>query len=168
MGKVTYENLFSESRTNVVNLISANVSDPIISSAESRKWIYSRIPDTKAADFKGYPFIVVGPTNIDIEKEETSGDGKHKFITFDISLEVMSSDRGYGVNDGLGLSQIDSISNSIIKTFLNVTNRNSLALNSMEFIEPDTGPVETINQNNELVYRRVITLMFRSRMALSA
>ncbi|KKM25258.1 hypothetical protein LCGC14_1596790 [marine sediment metagenome] len=61
--QVTYTNLFSESRANVIALItSTNVPDPIISSAEYRKWIYSREPDVKASDFKGYPYIIVNPS----------------------------------------------------------------------------------------------------------
>ena len=169
MAQVTYTNLFSEPRNLIVALItSSNVPDPTISSAEYRKWIYSREPDVKASDFKGYPFLIVGPTDTDTERENGSGDGKHKFVNFRIGTEIRTSDRGFGETDGKGLSHIDSISNSFIKTFSNVTNRNSLALNSMEFIEVLTDTVETLVENNELIYRRVITLSFRSRLAISA
>lgn len=169
VNKVTYTNLFSEPRNNVVALItSSNVPDPTVSSAEFRKWIYSRTPDVKSSDFKGYPYLIINSTDTDIEKEEGSGDGKRKFVNFTIDIEVKTSDRGYGGNDGKGLTHMDTISNNLIKTFLNVSNRNSLALNSMEFIEPITGTVEVTNENNELIYRRVITLVFRSRMAISA
>ncbi len=167
--KVIYSNLFSAPRDNVVELLSvSNVPDPTISAAEYRKWIYSREPDIKSVDFKGYPLLIVGDVEVDVEREETSGDGKHKFVNFEIVVEVRTSDRGYGEKDGKGLSQMASISNDIFETFLKNSNRNSLALNSMEFIEPTTTSVERITVGDELVYRRVITLAFRSRMAISS
>ena len=167
--KVTYENLFSAPRDNVVELLnSTNVPRPETSSAEFKKWIYSREPDTKAADFKGYPILIVGDVEVDTEKEETSGNGKHKFVNFIIMVEVRTSDRGYGSSDGQGLTHMSSISNNIMKTFLNTSNRNTLALNSMEYAEPVTGSVERITVANELLSRRIISLSFRSRMPISS
>ena len=167
--QVTYKNLFSESRSNVVALIiPRNVSDPTISTAEFRKWIYSREPDVKASDFKGYPYIIVHPCDLDIEKELGSLDGKSKFVYWDIEIEIITSDRGYGENDGKGLSNIDTISNNLIKTFMNITNRKTLGTNSMKFINPITTAVGTEVMHNELVYRRSIILSFKSRIPVSA
>lgn len=169
MAKVTYTNLFSEPRNLVIALItSSNVTDPTVSSSEYRKWIYSRPPDVKSTDFKGYPFIIVGPVEIDTEKADGSGDGKHKFVNFEMDVEIRTSDRGFNERDGKGLSDVDTISNGIIQTFSNVSNRNSLALNSLEFIEILTDSVEILRESNELIYRRVVTLSFRSRLAISA
>ena len=169
MAQVTYSNLFSESRARVVALMtSTNVVDPIISSAEYRKWIYSREPDVKNLNFKGYPFLIVHPVDVDLERERTSADGKHKFINFNIEIEIFTSDRGHGENDGKGLTYIDAISNDVLETFLNVSNRNSLLLNGLQMIEPITESVETIPKHNELVYRRSITLQFRGRLKISA
>jgi len=167
--QVTYENLFSESRNNVVALItSTNVPDPTVSSAEFRKWVYSREPDVKASDFKGYPFIIVHPCDLDIEKELGSLDGKSKFVYWDIEIEIITSDRGYGENDGKGLSNIDTISNNLIKTFMNITNRKTLGTNSMKFVNPTTTAVGTEVMHNELVYRRSIILSFKSRIKISS
>ena len=169
MAVVTYTNLFSEPRVRVVALItSSNVPDPTISSSEFRKWVYSREPDVKSSNFKGYPFLIVGGTDVDTEREDGSGDGKHKFVNFSIRTEIRTSDRGFGEADGQGLSQMDTISNSFIQTFSNTTNRNTLALNALEFIEIETDTVESLIEKNELIYRRVITLSFRSRLAISA
>ena len=79
MAKVTYSNLFSESRNNVVTIVKSDVSDPTTSPSEYRKWIYSREPDTKSSDFSGYPFIIVHNSEVDFEREDSSGDGKKKF-----------------------------------------------------------------------------------------
>ena len=166
--KVTYANLLSESRNNVVDIISANVSDPISSASEYRKWIYSRMPDVKDAAFKGYPLIIVEPSGIDIESEDSSGDGKHKFVSWTINIEVRTSDRGYGSADGQGLIQIDTISDSIMQQFLSMTHRNTLGANSMKFSAPTTEPVLTITEQNELIYRRIIGLRFRNLIPISA
>jgi len=166
--RVDYTKLFSEARNNVVALItSTNVADPTISSAEFRKWIYSREPDVKSSDFKGYPFLIVHPSNVDVG-EGGSLDGKKKMIYWDIEIEVVTSDRGYGSNDAQGLSHIGSISNDLIKTFLDMTNRTTLSNNSMKFVRPVTTPVITSGIANELVYRRSMMLSFKTRMAVSA
>ncbi len=167
--QVTYTNLFSESRNNVLALItSSNVPDPTLSTAEFRKWIYSREPDTKAADFKGYPFIVVNPVDLDIEKEGGSVDRKSKFVFWDIEIEITTSDRGYGESDGKGLTHMDAISNDLVKTFMDVTNRNTLSNNSMKFVNPTTTAVGTEVIGDELVYNRSIMISFKSRIQVSA
>ena len=167
--QVTYENLFSESRANVVALItSTNVPDPTLSSAEFRKWIYSREPDVKSSDFKGYPYIIINPCDLDIESENGSLDGKSKFVYWDIEVEIVTSDRGYGEKDGKGLTHMDSISNSLIQTFMNITNRKTLSTNSMKFVNPTTTAVGTEVIDNELVYRRSMILSFKSKIQVSA
>lgn len=169
--QVTYQNLFSESRNNVIALItSTNVPDPTLSSAEFRKWIYSREPDVKSTDFKGYPYLIVHPCDLDIEGEEGKGslDGKSKFVYWDIEIEVITSDRGYGETDGKGLTHMDTISNNLIKTFMNKTNRDTLSNNSMKFVNPTTTSVGTEVIANELVYRRSIMIAFKSKIKVSA
>lgn len=165
---VTYEKLFSESRNNVVELITANVSDPISSSGQYRKWIYSRVPDIKSEDFKGYPFIVVQNSNVIPDGDNQSGDGKHRVVYFDIIVEIYTSDRGYGSKDGLGSSQIDSISDELISVFLNKTHRETLINNRMSMSKPTTDEVEVIPLKNELIYTRTINLSFGNRMVVSA
>lgn len=167
--QVTYENLFSESRNNVVALVtSSNVPDPTLSSAEYRKWIYSREPDAKSSEFTGYPYIIIHPCDLDIERERSSVDGRSKFVNWDIEIEIVTSDRGYGEGDGQGLTNMDTISNSIIKTFMNITNRNTLSTNSMKFVNPTTTAVGTEVMENELVYRRSVIISFSSRIQVSA
>jgi hypothetical protein len=166
--QVTYENLFSESRNNVVALITfANIPDPTISSGEYRKWIYSREPDVKANDFSGYPYLIINPADVDIDQNKGSLDMKSKEVSWDIEIEIVTSDRGYGANDGKGLTNMDSISNAILKTFMNKTNRITLSNNSMKFTNPTTTSVGTEVIDNELVYRRSVMLGFKSRIHVS-
>lgn len=169
--QVTYTNLFSESRNNVVALITVgNVPDPNISSAESRKWIYSREPDVKANDFKGYPYIVVHHADTDIEMEKGKGslDGKSKSVFWEILVDIVTSDRGYGEKNGQGSTQMETISNNLIKTFNDITNRNTLSNNSMKFCRPTTTSVVPEVRENELVFVRSILLAFESRIKVSA
>ncbi len=169
MAQVTYQNLFSESRNNVVALMtSKNIPDPISSSAEFRKWIYSREPDVKSIGFKGYPYIIVNPSDLDIEREGGSLDMKSKFVFWDIEIEIITSDRGYGENDGKGLTYMDTISDSLIKTFMDKDNRVILSNNSMKFVNPTTTSVGTEVIEDELVYRRSILISFKSRIQVSA
>ncbi|MHA1168262.1 MAG: hypothetical protein ACTSRU_10610 [Candidatus Hodarchaeales archaeon] len=167
--QVTYQNLFSESRENVVALMtSKNVPHPTLSAAEAHKWIYSRDPDVKSSGFKGYPFLVVHPVDVDIEKEKGSVDMKSKFVFWDIEVEIATSERGYGEADGKGLSHMDAISNNLLKTFLDKTNRITLSNNSMKFGNVTTTAVGTEVTANELTYRRSIMLSFKSRIQVSA
>ncbi len=144
--------------------------DPTISSAEFRKWIYSREPDVKASDFKGYPYITVYHSNVDVETEKGKGslDGKSKPLFWDIEIEIVTSDRGYGEKDGQGATQIDTISNNFIKTFNNITNRKTLSNNSLKFCRPTTTSVVSEVRDNELVFVRSILLSFESRIQVSA
>ena len=169
MARVTYENLFSESRNNVVTLISnvSNVPDPVSSAAEVRKRIYSREPDLKASNFAGFPFIIINPADVDIE-EGGSLDMKSKFVAWDIEIEIVASDRGYGEEDGKGLSHIDTITNNVMKTLLNKTNRLTLSSNALKFLRPITTGVTTETMADTLIYRRSIMLSFRSRIQVSA
>ncbi len=161
MTKVSSTNLISEPRNNVVTLISnsSNVSDPVSSSAEFRKWIYSRDPDIKTNDFAGYPFIVIGPSRID-----TSGssnlDSSKRFVNWTIDIEVVSSDRGYGKNDGNGLTHNDAITDDILQTLLDVTNRQTLISQGMAFGKPVVSDVLIEPLKQELTYRRIITVPF--------
>lgn len=166
--QVTYTNLISESRNNVVDIISKNVSDPISSASEYRKWIYSRMPDVKDARFKGYPLIIVESSAVDIQSEDSSGDGKHKFVSWSINVEIRTSDRGYGSADGNGLIYMDSITDSVMQQFLSMNNRNTLAENGLKFSTPIAQSVLTSPEQNELIYRRVISIEFRNLIPISA
>jgi len=169
MAKITYANIFSEARTNVLNLISdsSNVADPLMVSGQFRKWIYSRDPDSKATDFRGYPIIILRPARFDPE-EMGSLDGKRRFVAWEIDIEIVTSDRGYGSSDGQGLSHMDAISNDVVETFLDLTNRQTLKGFGMSFSDPTVSDVGTEEYQDELIYRRVITLSFRDRLIISA
>ena len=167
--QVTYSKLFSESRANIVALVddTSNVADPNATSSEHRKFVYSREPDIKAIDFAGFPYMIVHPTDVDIG-EGGSLDGKIKPVEWFIECEIVTSDRGYGKKDGQGLTNMDAISDDVMETLNNMTNRTTLSDNSMKFSRPETTAVTTDVLQNELVYRRSIMLPFKSRIAVSS
>jgi hypothetical protein len=144
-----------------------NVPDPISISTEFRKWIYSRVPDVKASDFKGYPFIVINPAQFDAQVGG-SMNGKSKFVSWEIEIEIFASDRGYGSADGQGLSHIDAITDDIIKTLLDMTARNALSTNNMKFSIPKSTSVTSEVLDNEMIYRRSIIATFKNRIQVSA
>lgn len=164
---VNKNNLFSEARNNVVDLIKTKINDPATSSSEFRKFIYSRRPDVKATDFSGYPYIVVNPSDISLS-EQGSVDGKTKTATWNIEIEVVTSDRGYGNKDGKGLTHMDNFSDQIISIFADQTNKTTLRNNGIAFATPSSTPVSNEIIHNELVYERTFIYTFRSRKRVSA
>ena len=168
MAEVNFSNLFSEPRNNVLTILNSDVSDPTTSSAEFRKWIYSREPDVKDNDFSGYPFIILHPNRFDSLPGGTMG-GKKKPTSFTMDIQIITSDRGYAGNDGQGLSHMDTISNSIATALINITNRKSLLYTSNQrSITFLTSSVLTRDLSNELVYDRTITVSFNLIKAVSA
>ncbi|MHA1690036.1 MAG: hypothetical protein ACTSU7_00230 [Candidatus Heimdallarchaeaceae archaeon] len=168
MAQVTYANLFSEPRNNVVDLITANVSDPLTSSSEFRKWIYSRVPDIKSSDFAGYPLIIIYPVEFEARREETNAKGDAKEVFWTMEIEIITSDRGIGDSAGKGLVHMDSISDDIISVLLNVSNRATLRNYGMSSEVPETSEVVTETLKDELVYRRSISVGFTNRMVVSS
>jgi len=169
MAEVTYTNLLSQSRENVLALISSktNVVDPTTTASEFRKWIYSREPDIKATDFKGWPYIILNPAVVSFSDAQ-SLDGKKKRIYWSFEVEIVASDRGFNNQDGKGLIHIDAISDDILQTFNNITNRTSLSSSGMKFSKCDVTTVVPEVLDNNLIYRRSIILSFNTRKAVSA
>lgn len=166
---VTRSNLFSEAWTNVKDLLNTrtSVADPTRANSEYRKFVYAREPDVKSAEFQGYPFIIINPADVDVE-ELGSLDMKSKQVSWFIEVEVVASDRGHGESAGQGASHVDSISDDILETILNRTNRHTLKGNTMYMGTPTTTRMTVESFNNELVYRRSIMLSFRTYMTVSA
>lgn len=166
---VTKSNLLTESRQNVYDLIAStsNVVDPTVGSGEFRKWIYSREPDTKVADFKGYPFIIVYPARVDAGTRQTVN-LKKRLLTFTVEVEVVTADVGYNDMSGKGLAHIDAISDDILETFNSTTNRITLSTNKLQMSRPDVTDVTIEALENTLVYRRSIIITFQSYKTVSS
>ena len=169
MAKIDRTTLFSEARNNIVALLDSrsNVADPVCSSSEHRKFLYSREPDVKDNDFDKFPFIIVHPAMTELPMGG-SGDGKHKFVNFDIQVEVVTSDREYGNQEGKGLTHLEAIMNDIAETLMGMTNRNTLRSYGMEGVNIIPGSTVTEEMNNKLVYRTNMIINCTTRMTVSA
>ena len=167
MTKVTKANMFSEARNNLVTFVKAYVDDPLSASAEYRKWIYSRRPKTKSADFNGYPIMVIPSAMIDTSSEKGSYDLKTKKVFWEFEIEIITTDNNYGINGDKGLAHMDTISNSLFEALMNVTKQNTLNTQSLRFESFDTTGVDNELINEQDVYVRTILLSFYNRMRVS-
>ena len=166
---VNYSNALSEAWQNFYDLVnsSSNVSDPTVGSGEFRKWVYSRHPDVKDVKFAGYPYIVLYPATYDGDSMGVL-DGNSRLVSWALEIEVVSCDRGRNNMDGRGQSHCDTISNAIVKTLNNLTNRNTLRTNGLFDIRVKATDVVIESEADTLVYRRSIMVTARCRMKVSA
>ena len=120
--RITYSNIVKQSYWNLYNLINnrSNVPDPNDSTGD-RKFVYRRIPNL-GRNFKGFPFIIIGRTKP--SKTKTTADLSKKWHSFDFDLTIYSQDNNSDSSgDPSGADTSDIISNNIISTLDNPTNR---------------------------------------------
>jgi len=166
--RVTYTNFLSEARNNIIALLEnrSNVADPVTVSTEYRKWIYSREPDIVAQEFKNFPLIIIYPA-ASVFAHARSLDMKRRIVEHMIRVEVVASDREYNNKNAKGMEHLDAISDNVLQTLHNTTNRNTLQANGLYNIEVDTEDVAIEELNNTLVYRRGINIKFMTRKRVS-
>lgn len=167
--RVTYSNIFSAPRANIVALIDnkSNVADPITSVSEFRKWIYSRDPDVKSNNFKGFPLIIIHASDFGTE-EQGSCDMKSKPVDWSTEIEILTCDRGYGSKDGMGMSHMDSISDDIATTLFNAANRQTLQSNGLFNLTFTSSSITPEIIGEQLVYRRAFVVNLKTRLRVSA
>lgn len=168
--RVTYANLFSESWNNVYQLINNrdNVSDPNSGTGQHRTFVYDSEPDVKSSGFDGYPFVIVYPSVFEQEKiDRSSVDGKSKQVYWIVEIEIVSSDRGHNDAISKGRTSVDSISNEVIQTLNDATNRKTLRSNGLYFVNPDGGSQNQEPLAKEKVFRRSIMLSFQNKLQVS-
>lgn len=164
---ITYKTLFSNSWQNVKDLVdnTSNVVDPTTTSAEYRKWVYSREPDVNSSDFAGFPYIVVNSSVVNPDAVQTV-DGSKSWVNFDCEIEVVSSDRAWNNNDGKGQIHNDAISDDLMEVFNSTTHRNTLRTNGLKFSRPVATGVVVESFKDTLIYRRSFMLSFKTYMAV--
>jgi hypothetical protein len=167
MELIDYTNLITGVRNNIVELIQNNIDDP---AGPGREWIYSRIPETKARDFQGYPFIVIPDTEISFSKKEdriNSLDGKSRFVDWNISIDIYSSDRGHGERNDQGSTMVRNITQQILTMFLDVSIRDELRDNGLIFSDPEVTSVDTTIIEETLAYQASLNLNLQNKMQVS-
>ena len=135
--RITYTNIARQSFWNLYNLINnrSNIPDPN-NSAGTRKFVYqSRIPNL-GRNFAGFPFILVSRSKP--SKGKTTADLSKKFHSFDFTVTVYSQDTDSDSSGNpSGAETADTITNSIINTLDNPTNRKTLLNYLMGSLEYD-------------------------------
>lgn len=167
--RITYSNMFSGPRANILALIDdkSNVADPVTSISEYRKWIYSRDPDIKSNNFTGFPILIIHSSEFETE-EQGSCDMKSKPVNWSIEIEILTCDRGYGTKDGEGMTHMDAISDDIATTLLNATNRKTLQSNNLFDMSFTSSRVTPEVMGEQLVYRRSFNVELNTRLKVSA
>lgn len=163
---VSYENLITAVRDNIVEVIENNITDPISSASFKRKWLYSRQPDRKSRDFSGFPYIVIPSPQISLQETQTY-DMTQTEVSWDTEITIHASDRGWGNQNGRGLEWTNSISNEVMKVFLNRQVRQLLQENNMYFSRPEISNIDVIELDNTLIYEVSVFLPFKSRLTIS-
>ncbi len=111
-------NLGTQPRDNVYELINTTVTDPKTNTtSSSRKWIYTRFPNTKARGFKNYPFILLPYPSMDIDEKALS---HFKMMSFTISGAV------YCKFDSTGAARNGTLVNSLISQLTLAANQDTL------------------------------------------
>jgi len=155
--------LLSQSYANIYNLIDdkSNVPDP--SGSDTRKMIYRRDPLVKGTSFKGYPCIIINPASITFENYGM--DGSRANVGWEINIEILCSDTIRN-NNAMGAEWCDELTESILYTLNDTTNRKTLRSYGMANIVPDIGDVNLIIISQERIFSRTITLKFNKRLEI--
>ena len=133
--RITFDSITKQSFWNLFNLINnrSNVPNPINS---SNKFVYTRIPDI-GRGFNNFPFIVISrsrPT-----KNGHTADLSKAFRNYSFSIMVYTQDNNSDSSgDPKGAAQNELITDSIIKTLDNPTNRKTLIDYGMANLVYDT------------------------------
>lgn len=166
--RMTYSNMFSGPRANIVALMDdrSNVADPTVSSSECRKWIYSRDPDIKSSNFKGFPIMIIHASDFGME-EPGSCDMKSRNVDWSVEIEIITCDRGYGTKDGSGMGHMDAISDDIATTLMDVANRKTLQGKGLYNLTFTASNIMLEPMSQQLVYRRSFNVELKTRLRVS-
>ena len=152
--KITVNNLFTETRTNVIDIIKANVIDPNTNTLNSRRrWIFRTMPDTTSTNFSGFPILVIPGNEIEDEFQDLQQCTSDTENSVDIEIYTEFTDEK---------ARIDTIVNSLYAAFRKYSVKQTLLQNNME------GPNITLTPpSNQMIDKnktvtRTMTLEFGS------
>jgi len=163
---ITKDNVFSQSYANLFNLINnrTNIPDPNDSNG-LRKFVYQREPLTLGRGFYGFPFIVIPLTDVS-NKRFTNGNKKKMGYSFEIV--VYTSDKE---SDGSGnpnaAQAINAISDNIIKTLDNETNKLTLREYGLKTLDISSSPVDWDELEGKAIFMRTFTLNYSGTLSMS-
>ena len=158
--KVDYSNLFSQSHANIFNLLNnrSNVSDPEDSKG-NRKFLYVREPRDLGTNFTGFPVIIIPP--IELDEEVVTLDGNKATVEFSIMVRIMTKDHNVPrTGTASGAEVLNTISNDVLKTLNNETNRKTLRNQGMKKIKIVSTPTTYEETHDSMMFVREFELRF--------
>ncbi len=164
---ITYEKIYSQSHANLYNLINtrSNVPDPADSSG-NRKFVYVREPRTLGRNFVGYPCIII--PSFSVSQSGSSVDRRMGWITYDVIIRVWTQDKdSNSLGNPSGAEQLNEISDDIINTLNNKTNRDLLRVQGLSNFEIINSDFDYDEIEGKVLYMREFTIIF-SRMLMVA
>lgn len=165
-GIVTKSNLITQSYANLYNLINTrtNVANPIDPSG-TRKLVYEREPNEKNYEFKGYPIIILRRPTLD--PSEPSLDGKQKNISWEFEIEIRCSNKIRNW-EGYGAKWVDEITDDILETINDDTNKRALRAYGMEEPMPSVDDQDEIDLGKDTLFVARITIPFSRVLGVSS
>ena len=164
---ISKSNLTSQSFANLYNLLNnkTNVPDPIFTNS-TRKFVYAREPDVQNINSDGYPFIIIRPARI--TTRDYTFDAGSSWFDFEFEIEIRCTDRVRGKegsgNYAIGIQYVDEITDGIIKTLNDKTNRLVLNAYGMGTFLIETEDVDVDDFEGDVVWVRRIMLKSKSRL----
>src|SRR3989344_5481481 len=155
-GTVNYSNLFTQSHANIFNLLNnrTNVPDPEDSQG-NRRFVYVREPRDLATTFSGFPVIIIPP--IELSEDIVTVDGNKATVTFSIMIRIMTKDHNTSRSGtASGASALDSISDNVLKTLNNESNRKTLRSQGMSSIKIISTPTTYEETHDHMMFVREI------------
>jgi hypothetical protein len=165
---ITYEKIYSQSHANLYNLINtrSNVPDPADSSG-NRKFVYVREPRTLGRNFAGYPCIII--PSFSVSQSGSSVDRRLGLLTYEVNIRIWTQDReSNSVGNPSGAEQLNTISDDIIETLNNKTNRDLLRVRGMSNFEIVDSDFDWDEIEGKTLYMREFTIIFSRRLMVAA
>ena len=165
---ITYEKIYSQSHANIYNLINirSNVSDPADDDG-NRKFVYVREPRTLGRNFAGFPVIII--PSFSVSQTGNSVDRTRAMLTYDIDIRVGTQDKDSdSLGNPSGAEQLNLISDNIIKTLNNQTNRDMLRTQGMSNFELSDSDFDYEETEGKTIYVREFTVTFSKMLEVAS
>ena len=165
---IDYSNTFSQAHANVFNLINNrnNVADPLDSKGR-RKFVYVREPRVSGRGFADYPIIIISP--VDVSQTNAVVSATKSITNYSISIQVLCIDGTFpAIATATGAEQLNTISNSILQTLNNETNRTILRNYGLKNFELNSSPSDYDDMEGNLIFMREFELTFSEVLKITA
>jgi hypothetical protein len=165
---ITKDNLYSQPSLNIFTILNTRtyVPDPRNFSG-LRKFVYNSDPLMKALDSKGEPYIIC-PDALEDFPTNKSADAKKEFITWSQDIIVRTKKEGSsGSNTDLGITDMRSIIDSIIKTFKSATVKGILRAYDMYNVDIAVVNVDDVLINQDILFETSLQITYSTRISVS-